>query len=68
MVIDLPDIGLSEQEVKQELGVALFQQNKASLAKAVRIAGMTRLDLQRLLASRQIAVHYTVQDWEDDQH
>ena len=67
MVIELPDIGMSEQDVKQELAIALYQQNRASLAKAARIAGITRLDFQRLLASRHVAVHYTVKDWEEDQ-
>lgn len=67
MVIELPDIGMSEQELRQELAITLFQQNKASLAKAARIAGISRLDFQHLLAAREIAVHYTIADWEEDQ-
>lgn len=67
MVIELPDIGMSEQELRQELAITLFQQNKVSLAKAARIAGITRLDLQQLLAAREIPVHYTVADWESDE-
>ncbi len=67
MVIELPDVGMTEQELRQELAVALFQQERATLAKAARIAGISRLDFQRLLAERQIAVHYTVEDWEQEQ-
>jgi len=67
MVIELPDIGMTEQELRQELAIALFQQGKASLAKAARIAEISRLDFQHLLAARQIAVHYTVEDWEQEQ-
>lgn len=66
MVITVPDVGLTEQELRQELAVALFQQNLATLAKAADVAGMTRLDFQRLLAARQIPVHYEIDDLAHD--
>lgn len=66
MLLELPELGLSEPELKQELAIALFQRNKVSLAMAASIASMTRLDFQRLLASSQIPVHYTMGDFEDD--
>lgn len=66
MVIEIPDVGLTEQELRQELAVALFQQNRATLAKAAEIAGLTRLDFQRLLAARQIPVHYGLDEWAED--
>ena len=66
MVITIPDVGLTEQEVRQELALALFQQDRATLAKAADIAGITRLDFQRLLAARSIPVHYGLTDLADD--
>ena len=66
MGIEIPDVGLTEQELRQELAVALFQQNRATLAKAADIVGITRLDFQRLLAARQIPVHYGLDDPAED--
>lgn len=66
MIIRLPEIDMSEQEIKQELALSLFQHDRVTLAKAAEIADMTRLDFQRLLAQRNIPVHYTVADFEDD--
>ena len=66
MVIEIPDVGLTEQELRQELALALFQQHYATLAKASEVAGLTRLDFQRLLAARQIPVQYGVNEWAED--
>ena len=62
MLIEIPDVGLTEQELREELAIALFQQNRATLAKAADIAGMSRLDFQRRLADREIPVHYGLDD------
>ena len=66
MVIEIPDTGLTAEELRQELAVALFQQNRATLAKAADIAGVTRLDFQRVLAERAIPVHYDLTDLAED--
>ena len=66
MQITLPDLGMSEQEIKQELALSLYQQHKVSLAKAASIAGMTRIEFQHLMASRNICVHYTEEMLEED--
>ncbi|MEI6043050.1 MAG: UPF0175 family protein [Chloroflexota bacterium] len=58
--------GLSETELAQEVAVMLFEKNKLTLAQASRLAGMSRMQFQHLLASRQIAVHYDEQDLEED--
>lgn len=44
----------------------LFQQEKITLAKASRLAGMTQIQFQRLLAERKIPVHYDIQDLHED--
>ena len=57
---------LTEDELKQEIAVLLFQKEKLSLAQASRFAGMGRLQFQHLLASRKIPVHYDVVEFEED--
>ena len=57
---------LTEAEVQQELAVALFQRDKLTLGQACRLAGMTRLPFQRLLASRLIPIHYGSAELQED--
>ncbi|MBM4033824.1 MAG: UPF0175 family protein [Planctomycetes bacterium] len=57
---------MTEDEIRQELAVALFQRDKLTLAQAAQLAGMDRLQFQHLLASRRIPVHYDIEDFEDD--
>ncbi|MBW4487265.1 MAG: UPF0175 family protein [Trichocoleus desertorum ATA4-8-CV12] len=57
---------MTESELKQEIAVLLFQKEKLTLAQANRLAGMHRVAFQHLLASRQIPVHYDVEDFEQD--
>jgi predicted HTH domain antitoxin len=58
--------GLSEAELLQELVLLLFQREKLSLGKASRILGMTQLEFQSLLASRDLYIHYDVEDLHED--
>lgn len=44
----------------------LFQKEKLTLAQASRFALMNRIAFQHLLASRQIPVHYGVEDFQQD--
>jgi predicted HTH domain antitoxin len=57
---------ISEPEVKQELALALFQQERLTLAQASRLAEMTQLAFQALLADRQIPIHYGVEEFRED--
>ena len=57
---------MTEEELRREIAVMLFEKEKLTLAKAARLAGMTRIDFQRLLASRRIPIHYDVEDLERD--
>lgn len=57
---------MSESELKQEIAVMLFEKEKLTLAQASRFAGMNRIMFQHLLASRQIPIHYSVNDFEKD--
>ena len=57
---------LTEEELKIEVAVLLFQKEKLTLAQASRLAGMSRLQFQHLLASRHIPVHYDEAEFEED--
>lgn len=57
---------MSEAELMQEIAVMLFQKEKLTLGQASNLAGMNQLAFQHLLASRQISVHYDVEDFEAD--
>ena len=57
---------MSEAELKQEIAVLLFQKEKLTLGQASRLAEMNQLQFQHLLASRQIPVHYDIEDFEAD--
>ncbi len=57
---------MSEAEMRQEIAIMLFQKEKLTLGQASRFAGVHRIAFQHLLASRQIPVHYDVEDFEQD--
>lgn len=57
---------MTEAELKQEIAVMLFQKEKLTLGQASHLAQMNQLQFQHLLASRQIPVHYDVEDLEAD--
>jgi predicted HTH domain antitoxin len=57
---------MSVQELSAEIAIMLFQKEKITLAQASRLADMKRLHFQHLLASRQIDIHYDVEDFEKD--
>ena len=49
LTITIPDsvadsAQLTEEDMKQELAIALFQQKRLGLAQARKIAGMTRIE------------------------
>lgn len=57
---------MTPAEFKQEVAVMLFQREKLTLGQASHLAGMSQLQFQLLLASRQIPIHYDVADFEAD--
>jgi len=57
---------MSRTEMMQEIAVALFQKEKLTLGQASALAGMTQLQFQYILASRQIPVHYDVEEFQAD--
>ena len=57
---------MSESELMHEIVLMLFQQEKLTLGKASRLLKLSPIEFQRLLASRNICVHYDVQDFRHD--
>lgn len=58
--------GMSAEELMLELVILLFQKDKISLGKASELAGMNQLRFQRMLASRNICIHYDVAEFQED--
>lgn len=57
---------MSAAELRQEIGVLLFEREKLTLAQASRFAEMSRFQFQNLLASRGLSVHYDIEEFEQD--
>ncbi len=57
---------MSEPEIRRELALALFQQERLTLGQARSLAGMSHLEFQALLADRQIPIHYGVEEFRED--
>jgi predicted HTH domain antitoxin len=67
ITINLPDsLQLTEADLRTELAIALFQQERITLGSASQLAGLHQIEFQRLIASRGICVHYDVEDLEQD--
>ena len=57
---------LTADELKIELAVALYSQGRLSIGKARELAGISLWEFRQLLASRCIAPHYDLADFEED--
>lgn len=53
-------------ELKQELAIHLFQQERLSFGKARQLADMSAWVFQQLLGSRDIPMHYDIDDYTED--
>jgi predicted HTH domain antitoxin len=57
---------LTPAEALKELALALFKQERLTLAQAARLAGVGRLKFQEWMAERKIPIHYDVAEFEKD--
>jgi predicted HTH domain antitoxin len=57
---------LTPTDIKRELAILLFQQDRLTLAQAAALADMPWISFQHLLASREISPHYDVAEFEQD--
>jgi predicted HTH domain antitoxin len=65
MTLTLPDIKLTEREVRHELALSLYAAHKVTLIQAAEIAGAAVFEFQGMLRARQIPQHYGA--WESEQ-
>jgi predicted HTH domain antitoxin len=57
---------LTEPELRRELAVALFREERLTLGQASRLAEMSQGAFQSLLADRQISIHYGIEEFRED--
>jgi predicted HTH domain antitoxin len=57
---------MTDSQLKLEIAIMLFQQDKISIGKARNLAGMTLLEFQKEIAKRKICIHYDVEELEED--
>ena len=62
----LSSLGISEEELRREVAIMLFQRERLTLAQASRLAGLVRVEFQKLLAARHIPIHYGVEELRQD--
>ena len=71
MQVQLPDAaligtGLTSDQVRLEVAVALYRDRKVSMGRAAQLAGLPRIPFQRELAKRGVTVDYDVAEFEED--
>ena len=62
----LAEAHLTEAELRRELAVALFREERLTLGQACSLADMDQLAFQSILADRQIPVHYGIEELRED--
>ena len=58
--------GLKAEELFLEVVLLLFQQNRLSLGKAAELLDMSQIRFQRIIAERNICIHYDVTEFRED--
>jgi predicted HTH domain antitoxin len=71
LTIDLPDEitqtdSFNQTDWMREIAIALFQQERITLNRASKIAGIDLIEFQKLISDRGICVHYDVEEFEQD--
>ena len=57
---------MTDEELLTEIAVMLFQREKLTLGQAARLSGLPQFKFQLLLGSRDIPIHYGVQEYKED--
>jgi predicted HTH domain antitoxin len=66
MTLTLPEMKMTEREVKLELALSLYAARKLTLVQATDLAGIGLFDFQANLRDRQISQHYDEHDLDMD--
>lgn len=62
----LRETRMSEAEFRVEMAIWLYREGRLTLAQAARWAGLTRLQFQRALSAKGIAIHYEPADLDEE--
>ncbi|MCU0426869.1 MAG: UPF0175 family protein [Candidatus Kapabacteria bacterium] len=57
---------LSEQEMLLEIALALYANERFTLAQAATFANLSRMEFQHHAADRHIAIHYDHDEYQED--
>jgi len=57
---------MTEDDLRRELTLRLYEQGKLSFGKAREMTGLSVWAFQQLLGSEDMPVHYDVADYEED--
>lgn len=57
---------ISEQELKVELALMLYAQQRLSFGQARKLADMGYYEFEKLLFDRHIASHYDIEEFKED--
>lgn len=71
MAVVIPDAvleatGLTEEEARQELAVALYARERLTEGQAAHLAGMDRWAFNELLSERRVPIHYGTEELHSD--
>ena len=71
MSVVIPDdilqaIKMTEDELKLEIAIMLYEQQKISSGKVRAWTGLTVIEFQHELAKRGLYINYDVEDFQDD--
>lgn len=58
--------GLTEREMAAEVALELYRREKLTMGQAKRLAGVDLVSFWQLMATRDIYIHYDVEDLEQD--
>ena len=57
---------MTAEDLRVELAIHLFEQNKISFGKASELARINEWDFMQLLGTRGIPMHYDIEEYEHD--
>lgn len=58
--------GLTEEEMAAEVALEMYRREKLTMGQAVRLAGMDYVGFWQLMATRDIYMHYDLEDLAHD--
>ncbi len=59
-------VRMNADELKRELALHLYEQNKLSFGKAREMAGMSVWGFMQLLKERNVVIHYDQEEYKQD--